>query len=90
MDLEAAVIRAEMNQTRQALDWKIARLEDRARELTPRRYWERHKPDYLLDRAIGGALTVAGLVMAWTFYRSRPGPLRGTRPADEEAAVFWA
>jgi hypothetical protein len=65
MDLEAAVIRAEMSQTRYALDGKIDRLEERVRDLTPRRYWDRHKPDYVVDRAIGGALVLAGLCMAW-------------------------
>jgi hypothetical protein len=70
MDLEAAIIRAEMNQTRYALDSKIARLEDKARDLTPRRYWERHKPDYLLDRTIGGALTIAGAALLWRCTRN--------------------
>jgi hypothetical protein len=74
MDLEAAVIRAEMNQTRHALDAKIDRLEQRARELTPKRYWERHKPEFLWDRVIGGVLTVAGLAMAIGQYRRRRTP----------------
>ena len=64
MDREAAVIRAEMSQTRAELDRKIARLEDRAREMNPKRYWERHRPDYLLDRAIGGLLAFVGVSMA--------------------------
>lgn len=64
MDREAAVIRAEMSQTRAELDRKIARLEDRAREMSPRRYWNRHKPDYLLDRTIGGVLTIVGVALA--------------------------
>jgi hypothetical protein len=80
MDLEAAVIRAEMSQTRNALDLKLTRLEERAREMTPRRYWARHKPDFLLDRTIGGALALAGLALAWKQYRRTPGPLRPTRP----------
>jgi hypothetical protein len=71
MDREAAVIRAEMSQTRAQLDHKIARLEERAREMSPRRYWERHKPDFLLDRTIGGILTMIGLRMALTQYRDR-------------------
>jgi hypothetical protein len=64
MDREAAVIRSEMSRTRAELDRKLTLLEERARELTPRRYWERHKPDFFLDRAIGSMLTVIGLRMA--------------------------
>jgi hypothetical protein len=64
MDSEAAVIRAEMTRTRAELDRKLTLLEERAHELTPRRYWERHKPDFFLDRAIGAMLTVIGLRMA--------------------------
>ncbi len=54
MDSEAAVIKSEMRQTRANLDRKIAALETRARDLTPRRYALRHLPDHALDRAIGG------------------------------------
>jgi len=71
MDREAAVIRAEMSQTRAELDRKIARLEDRARDMSPRRYWERHKPEYLLDQMIGGVLTLVGISLAWSHLRSR-------------------
>lgn len=88
MDLEAAVIRAEMNQTRNALDSKIARLEEKAKELTPRRYWARHRPDFLWDRTIGGALTLAGLAMAWKQYRrSTSGVPRAT--VYEEGPAYW-
>ena len=71
MDREAAVIRSEMIQTRNELDRKIASLELRARDLTPRRYAERHLPDFFLDRVIGGVLTLLGLRMAWGMYRGR-------------------
>jgi hypothetical protein len=64
MDLEAAIIRAEMSQTRASLDTKLSRLEDRLQELRPKQYWRRHKPDYLVDRTIGGMLTLTGLAMA--------------------------
>ena len=87
MDLEAAVIRAEMSQTRQALDSKIDRLEDRMREMAPRRYWERHRPDFLWDRAIGGMLTITGLAMAWHQYRNRPA--RNGHAFNEEGPVYW-
>ena len=71
MDREAAVIRAEMSHTRASLDRKIALLEDRARELTPRNYWERNKPDFFVDRVIGGVLTFTGLMMARHMMRAR-------------------
>jgi hypothetical protein len=71
MDREAAVIRAEMSQTRADLDRKLAQLEERARELSPRRYVREHTPEYLLDRTIGGLLVLAGLKMAWSAWRGR-------------------
>lgn len=71
MDREAAVIRSEMTQTRAQLDRKIAELEVRARDLTPRAYAQRHMPDYLAERVIGGILTMIGLRMAWGMYRKR-------------------
>jgi hypothetical protein len=90
MDLEAAVIRAEMSQTRHALDSKLARLEEKAREMTPRRYWARHKPDFLWDRTIGGALTLAGLAMAWKQYRRTPnGRPRTDESTYEEGPAYW-
>jgi hypothetical protein len=69
MDSEAAVIRSEMSRTRAELDHKLTLLEERARELTPRRYWERHKPAFFLDRAIGGMLTLIGLRMTLGYVR---------------------
>ena len=71
MDREATVIRSEMIQTRGELDRKITELEARARELTPRRYAERHLPEYLAERVIGSVLTLVGLRMAWGMYRGR-------------------
>lgn len=71
MDREAAVIRSEMNQTRADLDRKLERLQLRAHELTPRRYVQRHMPDYPIDRVIGAGLTIAGLFMAWRMYQGR-------------------
>lgn len=69
MDREAAVIRAEMSQTRADLDAKITRLEERARELSPKRVAERYMPDYLLDRAIGAVLTAVGTMLTVRHYR---------------------
>ncbi len=64
MDRKAAVIRAEMSQTRAALDRKLTLLEARARQFNPREYARRYVPDYLLDRAIGSVLTIIGLRLA--------------------------
>ncbi len=71
MDREAAVLRAEMSRTRAELDDKLARLQARVSELSPQRLTERDAPDYLVDRVIGGVLTVVGLKMAWSMYRHR-------------------
>jgi len=75
-----------MSQTRQALDSKIDRLEHRMREMAPRRYWERHRPEFLWDRTIGGILTIAGLAMAWQQYRRIP---RETRHYYEDTPAYW-
>jgi hypothetical protein len=69
MDLEAAIIRAEMSQTRAALDTKLSKLEDRLQELRPKQYWHRHKPEFLVDQAIGGVLTLTGMAMAIAGFR---------------------
>ena len=60
MDREAAFIRSEMSQTRRDLDYKLERLQERARELSPRRVVQRNMPDYLLERVIA-AHNVAAL-----------------------------
>jgi hypothetical protein len=71
MDREAAVIRTEMSQTRAELDRKIEVLKDRARDMAPRRVWDRHKPDYFVDRTVGGIVLVIGLKMVWNQLRAR-------------------
>jgi hypothetical protein len=71
MDRETAVLRAEMSQTRAELDRKLTQLEARARELTPKRLSQRYMPEYLWERVIGSALTLVGLKMAWSQYRTR-------------------
>ena len=78
---EATAIRTEMSHTRASLDRKIAQLEIRARELTPRAYAERHMPEYLLERVIGGVLTLVGLRMAWGMVRKRNNRRRVVRTA---------
>ena len=82
MDREAAVLRAEMSRTRAELDDKLSRLQTRVSELTPQRLSERYLPDYLIDRVIGGVLTVVGVKMAWSQYRRR-----GDRRARMRAAL---
>ena len=83
MDSEAAVIRAEMSQTRAELDRKIGLLEARARELTPRRLTQRYMPEYALDRAIGAGLTLLGAGMAWRHWRNGNGNRAKVRAALE-------
>jgi hypothetical protein len=83
MDREAAVIRSEMTQTRADLDRKLELLQVRAREMTPRRYVQRHMPDYPVDRAIGAALTMAGVFKAWRMYQGRVARRAKVRAAME-------
>jgi len=59
-----------MNQTRAQLDHKIALLEARARALTPRRLSERYMPDFVAEKVIGSVLTLIGLKMVWSKWRS--------------------
>jgi len=60
-----------MNQTRAELDRKLVELEQRAHELTPRAVARRILPEYALEYAIGGVLTLVGLRMALGMYRVR-------------------
>jgi hypothetical protein len=60
-----------MSQTRADLDRKLAELQERARELTPRKVVQRNLPEYFAERVIGGILTLAGIRMAWRQYRNR-------------------
>ena len=64
MDREAVVIRAEMSETRAQLDRKIALLEERARNFSPKRYARDHMPEYFIDRVVGAFLTVIGMRLA--------------------------
>jgi hypothetical protein len=82
MDREAAVIRAEMSQTRADLDRKLAELQARAKEMSPRAVVKRSLPEYFAERVIGSVLTLAGLRMAWKQYKGRAG-----RRAQVRAAV---
>ena len=69
MDREAAVLRAEMSQTRAELDHKIGLLQARVSEMSPQKLTQRYMPDYLVDRVIGGILTIVGVKMAWSQYK---------------------
>jgi hypothetical protein len=69
MDREAAVLRAEMSQTRAELDHKLSLLQARVSEITPQRLTQRYMPEYFVDRLIGGILTAIGLKMAWSQYK---------------------
>jgi hypothetical protein len=60
-----------MNHTRAELDYKLSRLEERARDLRPQVVARRYLPDYPVDRAIGAALMLVGSRMAWKQYRQR-------------------
>jgi hypothetical protein len=83
MDREAAVIRAEMTQTRAELDYKLRLLEARARAFRPDRYAARYLPDYPLDRLIGALLTAIGIrmVMGRILARRRRERLRAAMAA---------
>ncbi len=70
MDREAAVLRAEMSRTRAELDQKLTKLQDKFTDLTPRRLTERSVPEYFAERVFGTVLTIAGLKMAWSRYRT--------------------
>ena len=71
MDREAAVIRAEISQTRADLDRKLVRLESRARELAPRRYATRMMYERRFQQILGGVLLCAGVMFAWTRHSRR-------------------
>lgn len=86
MDREAAVIRSEMIQTRADLDRKLTALEARARELSPRKVVARRMPDYFWEKTLGGALTLAGLTMAWGRFR-RQARKRRMREAAASATL---
>jgi len=71
MDSEAAVIRAEMSQTKAELDYKISQLQRKAKDMTPRSVVSRVMPERTLDYALGSVLTLVGARMAWGQYRAQ-------------------
>ena len=71
MDREAAVIRAEMSQTKAELDYKISQLQRKAKDMTPRSVVRRVMPERSLDYALGSVLTLVGARMAWGRYRAQ-------------------
>jgi len=81
MDSEAAVIRAEMSQTKAELDYKISQLQRKAKDMTPRSVVSRVVPERTLDYVLGSVLTLVGARMAWGRYRAhrnRRGRLRAS------------
>ena len=88
MDREAAVIRAEITQTKAELDYKISQLQRKAKDMTPRSVVSRMMPARTLDYALGGVLTVVGARLAWGRYRA----IRNRRErlrAELDAAGSW-
>jgi hypothetical protein len=69
MARQADLIRSEIDQTRSDLDRKLSRLQERAREMTPRRYARRFVRERAFERLMGSALMFAGALMAWKKYR---------------------
>ena len=65
MDREAAFINAEITQTRAELDRKLARLEARAKDLTPRRAVRRFVHERRFEQLVGIVLVCAGALVAW-------------------------
>lgn len=88
MDREAAAIRSEMSVTRASLDRRIAELEERAHELTPRVYAQRHLPEFWAEQLIGSALTITGLWMAFRLYRARTNRRAHMRAAFTNAVAL--
>jgi hypothetical protein len=82
MDREAAVIRAEMNQTRAELDRKLELLEARARAY-PHQLSERYVPDFLAEKVLGSLLTIIGAKMALSEWRAHHKRRRQIRAAVE-------
>jgi hypothetical protein len=60
-----------MSHTRAEIDRKLSLLEERARDLTPRRLSERYVPEYALDRTLGAGLALIGMKMAWSRWRAK-------------------
>jgi len=88
MDREAAVIRAEITQTKAELDYKISQLQRKTKDMTPRSVVSRMMPERTLDYALGGVLTVVGARLAWGRYRA----IRNRREqlrAELDAAGSW-
>jgi hypothetical protein len=70
-----------MSQTRADLDRKLAELQTRVSDMTPRKVVQRSLPEYFAERVIGSVLTLAGLRMAWRQYRGHIGRRAKVRAA---------
>ena len=89
MDSEAAVIRAEMSQTKAELDYKISQLQRKTKDMTPRSVVSRFMPERALDYALGGVLTLVGAKMAWGRFRALRKNRRERLRAELAAASSW-
>jgi hypothetical protein len=78
-----------MSRTRADLDDKLTRLQARMHELKPQQLSRRYVPDYFLDRALGGLLTMIGLKMAWSRFRGQRHPHRDRVRAHLAAYGHW-
>jgi hypothetical protein len=72
-----------MNQTRAQLDRKIGLLEARARAYTPRQLSDRYLPDFFAEKALGSVLTMIGLKLAYSNWRSHNHRRKRIRAAVE-------
>jgi len=88
MDSEAALIRAEMSQTKAELDYKISQLQRKAKDMTPRSVVRRVLPERALDYALGSVLTLVGARMAWGRYRAHRNR-RGRLRASLDTSNSW-
>jgi hypothetical protein len=88
MDSEAAVIRAEITQTKAELDYKISQLQRKTKDMTPRSVVSRMMPERTLDYALGGLLTFVGARLALGRYRAMRNRRERVR-ADLDASSSW-
>jgi hypothetical protein len=89
MDSEAAVIRAEMSQTKAELDYKISQLQRKAKDMTPRSVVSRVMPERTLDYALGSVLTLVGARMAWGRFRAQRNRKERLRESLQASSSCW-
>jgi hypothetical protein len=89
MDSEAAVIRAEMSQTKAELDYKISQLQRKAKDMTPRSVVSRVMPERTLGYALGSVLTLVGARMAWGRFRAQRNRKERLRESLQASSSCW-